>query len=301
MRIVSLIPAATEIISSLGLIDKLVGVSHECDFPKDILNLPKLTKSNVKDKQSSSDIHKNIKKILTLGLSVYEVDADLLKVLKPDIIITQSQCSVCAVGLDDVKKCLNLWLLKKTMLIDLKSFTFKGIMDEILEIGKNLNKNNKAQKIVKKIYQEIHYIKKKLNTVKKKNVFCIEWLDPLMTSGNWMPDLLEYSKAIDSHGSLNAQSHYIDEKKIQLQNIDLIIFMPCGFNIQRTEVELKTSSFSFMKIFKNKSKFIVDGNKYFNRPGPNLLESIKILCEIIHPNIFRPNPSRRRWIKLENL
>ena len=168
MRIVSLIPAATEIISSLGLVDNLVGISHECDFPKDVLKLPKLTNSNVKDKQSSYDIHKNIEKILKSGLSVYEVDAELLKTLKPDIIITQTQCSVCAVGLDDVKKCLDSWLSEKTNLIDLKSLSFEGIMNEIIQIGESLNKEKQAQKIVKEINQEIFYIKKKLNNTKKK-------------------------------------------------------------------------------------------------------------------------------------
>ena len=301
MRIVSLIPAATEIISSLGLVDNLVGISHECDFPKDVLKLPKLTNSNVKDKQSSYDIHKNIEKILKSGLSVYEVDAELLKTLKPDIIITQTQCSVCAVGLDDVKKCLDSWLSEKTNLIDLKSLSFEGIMNEIIQIGESLNKEKQAQKIVKEINQEIFYIKKKLNNTKKKNILCIEWLDPLMTSGNWMPELLNFSNAFDSHGSLSKKSHFLDEKQIKFQDIDLIIFMPCGFDIDRTEAELKTSSFSFMKIFKNINKFIVDGNKYFNRPGPSLLESIKILCEIIHPTIFKPKPSRKRWIKLDNI
>ena len=301
MRIVSLIPAATEIISSLGLVDNLVGISHECDFPKDVLKLPKLTNSNVKDKQSSYDIHKNIEKILKSGLSVYEVDAELLKTLKPDIIITQTQCSVCAVGLDDVKKCLDSWLSEKTNLIDLKSLSFEGIMNEIIQIGESLNKEKQAQKIVKEINQEIFYIKKKLNNTKKKNILCIEWLDPLMTSGNWMPELLNFSNAFDSHGSLSKKSHFLDEKQIKFQDIELIIFMPCGFDIDRTEAELKTSSFSFMKIFKNINKFIVDGNKYFNRPGPSLLESIKILCEIIHPTIFKPKPSRKRWIKLDNI
>ena len=122
-----------------------------------------------------------------------------------------------------------------------------------------------------------------------------------MTSGNWMPELLNFSNAFDSHGSLSKKSHFLDEKQIKFQDIELIIFMPCGFDIDRTEAELKTSSFSFMKIFKNINKFIVDGNKYFNRPGPSLLESIKILCEIIHPTIFKPKPSRKRWIKLDNI
>ncbi len=300
MRIVSLIPGATEIISSLGLLDKLVGVSHECDFPKEVLNLPKLTKSNVKQKDSSLSIHTDIKKILKLGLSVYEVDVDMLRKVKPDVIITQSQCSICAVGLKDVENSLDSWLLKETKLIDLRASSFKGIMEEILAIGEFLNVNKTAGMVVKEIYKNIYEIKKSFNKVKKKNVFCVEWLNPLMTSGNWMPDLLEFSNAMDKHSLLNKKSNLIDEKQIELKNIDLVIFMPCGFDIERTENELKFSDFSFMEVLKKKNKFIVDGNRYFNRPGPNLLESVKILCEIIHPNIFKPNPSRERWIKLNN-
>ncbi|PPR42876.1 MAG: hypothetical protein CFH30_00399, partial [Alphaproteobacteria bacterium MarineAlpha8_Bin1] len=244
MRIISLIPAATEIISSLGLMGKLVGVSHECDFPKEVFRLPKLTKSNIKQTQNSYDIHKDIEKILSAGLSVYEVDTELLKTLKPNIIITQTQCNVCAVGLDDIKSCLNSWLTTEITLIDLKSFSFNGIMNEILEIEKNLNKINRARKVVKEINQEISYIKEKLNNEKKKNVLCIEWLNPLMTSGNWIPDLLTYSKALDSHGASNKRSHILDEKKIKLHDVESIIFMPCGFDIDRTEAELKKFSFS---------------------------------------------------------
>ncbi len=299
MRIISLIPGATEIISSLGLSHNLVGVSHECDFPKEVINLPKLTKSNSKDLSRSFDINEDIKRLLRLGLSIYEVDVNLLKKLKPDVIITQSQCSVCGVVLDDVKKSLKSWLSKETILLDLKSFTFPEIMNEILQIGEKLNMKVNAKRVVDQINEEIDGIKQKLVNVKKKNILCVEWLDPLMTAGNWIPDLLEYSKAQDPYGS-KTKSHFINENTINLKKVESIIFMPCGFNIERTEIELKSYSSNLINIFEKKKKYIVNGNRYFNRPGPNLLESVKILCEIIHPTIFKPRPSRERWVQFQS-
>lgn len=298
MKIVSLIPSATEIIYSLGLIDNLIGVSHECDFPKRVVNLPKLTKSNIKIKQTSFDINKDIKKILTLGLSVYEVKVDLLKELNPDFIITQSQCSVCAVSYKDVKKCLYDWLKKKPKLIDLKPNNFNDVLEDINKIGIELQIEKKTKLLLEEIKNKVTTTNLKTSKLKKKSVLCIEWLDPIMIAGNWIPDLLTFSGGENLFCKSGMNSKFIKLSKIDLATLDLIIFMPCGFNIKQTENEIKNFDYFFMKLFKNKDKYIVDGNRFFNRPSPSLLDSLDILCEIIHPEVFKPKPSYERWIKL---
>ena len=162
MKIVSLIPSATEIVCSIGLINNLVGISHECDYPLGIENLPKLTKSKVDVNETSYNINENIQSILEKGLSVYEVDSELLQKIDPDVIITQSHCSVCAVSIEDVEKCLGLWLKKKPILIDLKPNYFKDVINDILFVGEKLNSPNEASKVVEIINKEINVIKKKV-------------------------------------------------------------------------------------------------------------------------------------------
>ncbi len=296
MKIVSLIPSATEIISSLNLCNNLVGISHECDYPKEVRKLPKLTNSKIKTEQSSLQIDYNIKKILEKSLSVYEVKLDLLKKLDPDVIITQSQCSVCAVSLKDVEKCLNKFINKKPLLIDLKPNTFGEVLKDIKLVGKKLNKKEESYFVVKKIKNEIKKIKAKTLHLRTKNVLCIEWIEPIMTAGNWIPQLVKFAGGKSVFAKSGKNSSFIKLEHINLKKVDIVIFMPCGFDIKRSKKEIFKANIDYASILKEKKKFIVDGNKYFNRPGPDLLESTKILAEIIQPDIFPAEQNTKRWV-----
>ena len=298
MKIVSLIPSATEIISALNLSDNLVGVSHECDYPKEVLNLPKLTTSRIKTEQSSLKIDDDIKKILEQSLSVYEVKSDLLKELDPDVIITQSQCSVCAVSLKDVEECLSKFTNKKPLLIDLKPNTFEEVLKDINLVGNKLNKKVESDFLVKNIKNEINKIKVKASNSKIKNVLCIEWIEPIMTAGNWIPQLVQFAGGKSILAKSGKNSNFIKLEDINFQEVDIVIFMPCGFDINRTKKEIFKSNIDYFNVLKDKKKFLVDGNKYFNRPGPDILESTRILAEIIHPDIFPANQNIRRWVSL---
>ena len=298
MKIASLIPSSTEMLHYLGLDHLIVGVSHECDFPESVKKLPKLTNSNIKNKQISRDIDKDINQIIKNGLSVYEVDEKKLKALSPDIIITQSQCSVCAVSINDVRKSLKTWLNKTPEILDLKPNNFKDVMNDILLVGKKFGKLTEAKILIKKINSIIRTNKKLLLKSKIKNILCIEWLDPIMIAGNWIPDLLSFVNASSILSKSGAHSKFFDLEDIPLDKIDLVIYMPCGYDISKTKFEIMNSSSNLFNLFKTKMQFIVDGNRYFNRPGPGLLESTKILGEIIHPNFFEPNPSYNRWIQI---
>jgi len=298
MKIVSLIPSATEIISALNLCDNLVGVSHECDYPKEILKLPKLTSSRIKTEQLSLKIDNDIKKILEKSLSVYEVKSDLLKKLDPDVIITQSQCSVCAVSLKEVEKCLRKFINKKPLLIDLKPNTFEEVLKDINLVGKKLNKNEESKFLVKNIKNEINKIKVKTSNSKIKNVLCIEWIEPIMTAGNWIPQLVKFAGGKSVLAKSGKNSHFIKLKHINFKEVDIVIFMPCGFDINRSKKEILKASIDYSSNLKDKKTYIVDGNKYFNRPGPDLLESTRILAEIIHPDIFPAKQNIERWISM---
>ena len=298
MKIVSLIPSATEIISALNLSDNLVGVSHECDYPKEVLKLPKLTTSKIKTEQSSLIIDHDIKKILEQSLSVYEVKSNLLKKLDPDVIITQSQCSVCAVSLKDVEECLSKFINKKPLLIDLKPNTFEEVLEDINLVGKKLNKKVESNFLVKSIKNEINKIKLKTSNSKIKNVLCIEWIEPIMTAGNWIPELVKFAGGKSVLAKSGKNSNFIKPEHINFEEVDIVIFMPCGFDIKRSKKEILKANIDYSSNLKDKKTYIVDGNKYFNRPGPDLLESTRILAEIIHPEIFPAKQNIERWVAL---
>ncbi len=298
MKIVSLIPSATEIISALNLYDNLVGVSHECDYPEEALKLPKLTTSKIKTEQISLKIDYDIREILEQSLSVYEVKSNLLKKLDPDVIITQSQCSVCAVSLKDVEKCLRNFIDKKPILIDLKPNTFEDVLEDIKLVGKKLDKEEESNFLVKNIKKEVDKIKAKTLNSKIKNVLCIEWIEPIMTAGNWIPQLVQFAGGKSISAKPGKNSNFVKLEDINFQEVDIVIFMPCGFDINRSKKEIFKSNIDYFNILKDKKKILVDGNKYFNRPGPDLLESTKILSEIIHPEIFPAKQNIKRWVYL---
>jgi iron complex transport system substrate-binding protein len=298
MKIISLIPSATEIIFALNLGNSLVGISHECDYPKGILKLPRLTTSRIKTEQSSLKIDYDIKKILEKSLSVYEVKSNLLRKLDPDVIITQSQCSVCAISLKDVEECLRKFINKKPLLIDLKPNTFDDVLKDIDRVGEKLNKKVESRILVKNIKNEINKIKAKTSHSKITNVLCIEWIEPIMTAGNWVPQLVEFAGGKCVLAKSGENSNFIKPENINFNEVDIVIFMPCGFDIKRSKEEISKAKFDYLSNLKNKKTFIVDGNKYFNRPGPDLLESTRILAEIIHPDIFPAKQNIRRWISL---
>ena len=296
MKIVSLIPSGTEIIYSLNLGDNLVGVSHECDHPAEVNNLPRVTQSKINISKSSIEIDRDINDILKKSLSVYEVNTELLKELDPDVVITQSQCSVCAVSLRDVENSLSQLINKEPLLIDLKPNKFNEVLDSIRFVGEKLNKKQISDLLVKKIEDEINKIETKISNSRIQNVLCIEWIEPLMIAGNWIPELVKFAGGKSILSDAGKSSHFIDTVDLLAENFEKVIFMPCGFDINRSKKEILESNQDFLEILKKEKKFIVDGNKFFNRPGPDLLESTKILAEIINPQIFPSEPNIKRWI-----
>lgn len=296
MKIVSLLPSATEIVHSLGYTNHLVGVSHECDYPQSVVYLKKLTTSKLKDSLSSIKIHKDIQYFLDQSLSVYKVNSELLRTLNPDVIITQSQCNVCAVSVDQVEKYLIKFIEKKPKLINLNPNNLEGIFNDIKNVGKVLEVYKKSLSLINKIKKKFDNTLKKLINVKSKNVLCIEWLNPIMVAGNWMPELLYYSKANSVLAKPGFKSKIIDLANIPMETVDTVIIMPCGFRIERSKNEFL--KLDLRSLFNGKKVFIVDGNRYFNRPGPSVMESIDILCEILHPEIFDRRSSLERWIEI---
>lgn len=290
-KIVSLLPAATEVICALGLEKNLAGRSHECDFPESVKQLPVCSEANFQDGLSSAEIDKKVKEILTEALSVYTVKRDVIKKLAPDVIITQAQCEVCAVSLTEVENALQNYLENEVRIISLEPNNLKAILSDIKMIAAGLNVPGEGERLVEDLQERIDLIRHKLKFIDyKPTVACIEWLEPMMLSGNWVPELVAIAGGTNILTEPGQHSPYVLWEDIRLQNPDIIVVMPCGFSIGRTLTEMdvlvKSPGFSDLKAVKNNRVYVADGNQYFNRPGPRIVDSIEILAEIINPKQF---------------
>lgn len=301
MKIVSLIPSATEIIAALGFKSYLVGRSHECDFPKDVNKLAICTLPKINPEKPSIKIHEDITELLKKALSIYDVRVDILEKLKPDLIITQSQCDVCAVSLKEVEKAVCSLTNSNVKIISLEPNSLSDIFEDIKKVAKALKVPEKGDKLIKKMKSEIEKIKEKSKNLQEKRVACIEWIEPLMAAGNWMPELVSIAKGKNIFGIAGKHSSWIKFEDLKNTDPDIIVILPCGFNIERTKKEMgpltSKEDWSSLKAVKSKNVFLTDGNQYFNRPGPRIVDSLKILAEIFHPEVFNFNLQGKGWEK----
>ncbi len=301
-KIVSLLPAATEIVCALGLEENLVGRSHECDFPPTVKQLPICSEANIPDNLSSAAIDIKVKELLTDALSVYTVKRDMIKQLAPDVVITQAQCEVCAVSLKEVEEALEDYLDKQSTIISLQPDSLDAIFNNIREVAAVLDVADRGEQLIEDLQERVDIVRHKLKFMENKpTVACIEWLEPMMVSGNWVPELVSIAGGLTVLAENGQHSPYVKWEDIQRQDPEVIVVMPCGFSIERTMKEvnllLQLPSFAELKAVKNDRLYIADGNQYFNRPGPRIVDSIEILAEIIHPKQFIFGYEGNGWIK----
>ena len=301
MEILSLISSSTEIIYSLGLGGKIIGRSHECDYPPRVKRLPFCTEPRFDINGNSLQIDNNIKSLLQDALSIFLIDEKKLNELKPDIIITQSQCEVCAVSLNDVEKAVENIIGKSPKIVSTEPHSLDDVWKDILKIGIALNVEKKALSLVQQLKLRIQKLKSLTKDFDTASVVCIEWIEPLMAAGNWVPELIKLANGISLVGSRGEHSPWIDIKKVVDQNPDKIIIMPCGYNIEKTESEMsnltKAKEWNSLRAVQNNQVYITDGNQYFNRPGPRLIDSLEILIEIIHNKKYNFGHENIGWKK----
>ena len=303
MRIISLIPSATEIICALGEEENLVGRSHECDYPKSIQNLPMCTKLKFDVSGSSLDIEKSVNSFLIDSSSIYHIKEDLIKKIRPDIIFTQSQCNICAVSLEEVQAIFKGRKGIKPEIITLKPQTMEDIWKDINMVAESLGIPKKGLRLNRTIKKEIDLLESAKEDKKQKpTIACVEWIEPLMFAGNWVPEMVEIAGGNDIFGSTGVHSSWNTFENLLRSDPDKIIIMPCGYSIEKTKKEMialkNTSNWTNLKAYKNNNIFIVDGNQYFNRPGPRILDSIKILKEIISNEKHLFGYKNKAWEKL---
>ncbi|MXV17008.1 cobalamin-binding protein [Hufsiella ginkgonis] len=303
-KIVSLLAAGTEIVYALGKGDALVGRSHECDFPSEALVLPACSSVKFAPDLSSTEIDRKVKEILTEALSIYTVDKEMIRQLSPDVIITQTQCEVCAVSLKDVEDALGSLLDKNAEIISLSPNLLGDIFADIRNIARQLNVPEKGEEVIESLEERIDLIRHKLKFITERpDVFVVEWLSPLMVAGNWTPELVEIAGGVPIMAEKGRHSPFIDYESLRAADPDIIVVSPCGFSIERTMSEisllLELPGWNALKAIKNNRFYIADGNHYFNRSGPRIVDTIEILAEIINPKQFIFGYEGAGWLKFE--
>lgn len=299
-KIVSLLPSSTEIVCALGFGDALVGRSHECDYPAHITQLPILTAPKFNPDGRSYEIDERVKAILQEASSVYKVDAELLKTLAPDFVVTQSQCDVCAVSYDEVERIVCDYLDTEAHIINLEPNALSDVFQDIQRVAEALSVPEKGQDLINDMQARIQAIKDTTSTLEKPTVASIEWIDPLMAGGNWMPTLVESAGGIELFGKADEHSHWITWDDLKSADPDMLVIMPCGYDIEKAISEMTSftqrNDWQALKAVQNGHVYITDGNQYFNRPGPRLVDSVEILAEIFHPEQFDFGHQGKGWI-----
>jgi iron complex transport system substrate-binding protein len=292
MRICSLLPSATEIAFALGLGDQVVAVSHECDYPPDVSNRPVLTKSAIHQK-----IHRSLevdREVEQRGGDIYEIDEKLLERLKPDLILTQELCHVCAVSYTKVKEAARV-LDADTKIVSLEPTNLEEIVDNILLVGRMTGKIAQAQKLSSQMLRRIDRVKEKAEKVEHRpRVFFMEWLQPLWAGGHWIPQMVDYAGGFDGLGRLGKPSHRIGWDEVVEYQPEVIVLSPCGFDANQVMEEAHTlasyEEWDKIPAFQSSKVYAVNASAYFSRSGPRVVEGLEILAHIIHPELFPENP-----------
>ena len=301
-RIVSLIASATEIVCALGLENEMVGRSHECDFPPSIKRLPQLTEPKFNVEGTSYEIDQRVKAILQEALSVYRVDASMLDELGPTHIVTQTQCEVCAVSLKDVEQAVCLMVRSNPKIISLEPNSLADIWADIRRVGDGLGVRDRAETLIDKLQGRMNRVQQLTRTIEPKpTVACVEWIDPLMAAGNWMPELVEMAGGVNLFGKAGKHSPWMTWDELTASDPDVIFVSPCGFDINRTLHEMHLLSerpeWNQMKAVADARVYIADGNQYFHRPGPRVAESLEILAEILDAGAFSFGHEGSGWVR----
>ncbi len=287
-RIVSLIASATECIYELGLGDFLVGRSHECDYPPEVALLPCCTQPRIDINGTSQEIDARVKDSLASALSVYTIFDDVLERLQPTHIVTQVQCEVCAVSLADVERSIAGRLASNPKVIPLNPNSLADIWDDLRRIGRSVGID--PEPAIARLRHRMREIA--IAPAEHRTIACIEWLEPLMAAGNWVPELVELAGGINLFGTAGQHSPWMTWDDVVAADPDVLLAMPCGFTIERTQAEMHwltdRPGYSDLKAVRNGDVFVADGNRYFNRPGPSVVESLQVLAEILNPNRVAP-------------
>jgi iron complex transport system substrate-binding protein len=289
MRVVSLLPSATEIVCALGAADALVGISHECDFPESIRDRAVLTRARLDAGGSSAAIDRAVREVLRDALSIYAVDDAALAALRPDVIVTQDLCEVCAVSLDDVRAAVaRLAHADDVRIVSLRPTRLGDILDDVVRVGAALGPSYEARanEVRAALAGRIARVAATARRAPRRlRVATVEWLEPIMLGGTWMPELVELAGGVAVGVAAGAPAPTVTIDQLVALAPDVILVKPCGFSIERALAEPELCS-RLARALPAARVLVTDGNAYFNRPGPRIADSLEILAAAVHPDRF---------------
>jgi len=299
-RVVSLLPAATEIVAALGFADALVGRSHECDFPEEVAALPVCTEAKLDPSRPSEEIHRSVGALLSDALSIYRVDAEKLRSLAPTHVVTQVQCEVCAVSFADVTAALAGWVGERPELVPLNPGSLEDVFADIARVAGALGAPERGRRLVAHLRSRMDAIAARAAALPSRpRVVTLEWLSPLMTAGNWMPELVEMAGGEDLLGEPGRHSEWLDWQAVRRADPDILVAIPCGFSLARVEREAallpSLPGWHEVAAVRAGRVYLAEANQFFNRPGPRLAETLEILAEMLHPDAFSFGHSGSAW------
>jgi iron complex transport system substrate-binding protein len=294
VRLVSLLASATEMIYELGCGDALVGRSHECDYPPEVLSLPVVSKAQIDINASSAQIDAQIKELAQAqqaaqaedpalkALSIYAIDVEQLQALQPDVIFTQTQCEVCAVSERDVMQAIEHLTGLQPRVVSLAPHCLDDVWEDVLRVGRALGRLEQAETLVDGYKKRLTHLKNATSRLgSRPRVTVLEWLDPLMAAGNWTPELVDYAGGENVFGEIGLHSPWLSWEELQAEDPDVLVLSPCGYTIERTLQDipllLRQPAWQTLKAVSNGRVYAIDGNAYLNRSGPRLVESAKLL------------------------
>jgi iron complex transport system substrate-binding protein len=295
LRIVSLLPAATEIAAAVGLMDQLIGVSHECDFPEGVNARPRVTHCAVSRSRgtglTSGEVDQWVRRALRDNGTIYTIDEQLLRELRPDVILTQKLCDVCAVGYGTVARLAET-LPGRPKVVNLEPTSLSDIFDDIRRVAQACCVSARAEQLVASLSERLETVRRKADRISHRpHCFLMEWVDPPFCSGHWGPELVQIAGGHDSLGRRHQPSAQVDWREVVNTHPEIIVLALCGYDISRArrDYELLRSfpDFDSLPAAHDGEIYLVDANAYFARPGPRIVDSLEILAGILHPREFR--------------
>ena len=282
-----MLPSATEIVCALGLESDLVGVTHECDYPPSVREKPVLTASVLSGHQESGEIDRHIRALVHAGSSIYRLDAQRLQSLQPDLILTQELCEVCAVSYPIVERAVRR-MNGATQLVSLEPESLDDVFQTISTVGRLVNRIPRAETVIAELRQRVHAVRVAIEARPKRRVVCLEWVEPLFGSGHWTPELVRLAGGEECLGRAGQRAEPVTADVVANLHPEVVVVLPCGFGIERTLEEVGRSTV-LRKL--GGELWVADGNAYFSRPGPRLVDSLEIMAAILHPAVMGAPPS----------
>jgi iron complex transport system substrate-binding protein len=286
VRIASLLPSATEIVCALGSRAELVGRSHECDFPEGIEGVPVLTSARVGPLPSSEAIDRAVRNVLADALAIYQIDLERLREARPDVIVTQDLCDVCAVSLDDVRAAVARLARQDVAIVNLHPMRLEDIWNDLLRVGDAIGRDEIGRRLVGELRERVAAIGRRARAAKERpRVVTIEWIAPVMIGGMWMPELISVAGGTPLVTEPGQHAPTLDAPRLAALDPDVVVVKPCGFSLPRTFEEVDVLRETLPRAWRART-WLADGNAYFNRPGPRIVESLEILAACVHPEMF---------------